>query len=652
MNEEKKVKLRVLIIEDSEDDAFFLVRHLQQGGYDPDYKVVDTPDAFVHALSNLNWDIILCDYKMPRFNAISALNLVKERDLDLPFIIISGTIGEETAVKAMRLGAHDYIMKDNLTRLSAAIDRELREAEMREKHINAVGELSRSEERYRHLVESLPLAIIVLAGDNIIYGNPVADKLFITSTPGELIRRSAFDLIDPNYWDMARKVIQGTIYGEGVPEVELKFIRLNGEEFFAEVSSTKVLFKGIAVYMVIIRDITDQKNAQQERDKFESQFHLAQKMESLGIVAGGIAHNFNNALMVIQGSVSLMIKGKCFSHPDFEYLRGIEQAVANATELTRDLLSFAMGGKYNVKPTDLNELIKHENKMFSRTKKEIRIHEKYDKCPCIVEVDQGQIQQSFLNLYINAWQAMQEGGNIYVETRNITISESDAHLFEIMPGRFIEITVTDTGVGMDEEVCQRIFEPFYTTKGIGHGTGLGLSSVYGIIKNHGGCINVFSEKGNGTTFKIYLPTVEKHVEREKEVFADVLKGSETILLVDDERMITDVATDLMKFLGYRVFIANNGENAIDVYRKNIGDIDMVILDMIMPGMSGGDVYRVIKDMNPEVRVLLSSGYSLSSQAKKILDQGCNGFIQKPYKLKEFSQKLREVLGASDLSIKK
>jgi len=368
-------------------------------------------------------------------------------------------------------------------------------------------------------------------------------------------------------------------------------------------------------------------------------------MESIGTLAGGIAHNFNNVLMGIQGRASLMMINKDFSHPDFDHLKGIEEYVKNAAELTKDLLGFAREGKYEMKSTDLNALIKHENRMFGQTKKEIRIRGKYEKKLWAVEVDQGQIQQALLNLYVNAYQAMPGGGNLFIRTENVTIGEDYVKPFDIIPGRYVKISVTDTGVGMDEEIREKIFEPFFTTQPMGTGTGLGLASVYGIIKSHGGFIDVYSEKGEGATFSIHLPASEHEIIEEKRSPGKVVNGEGTILFVDDEDMITEVGKEMLKHLGYEVMIAKNGQEAIDTYGQNVGGIDLVILDMVMPGMNGGNTYDQLKKINPEIKVLLSSGYSLNGQASEILNRGCNGFIQKPFDMKAISLKVSEILGA-------
>jgi two-component system cell cycle sensor histidine kinase/response regulator CckA len=351
--------------------------------------------------------------------------------------------------------------------------------------------------------------------------------------------------------------------------------------------------------------------------------------------------------MAIQGNASLVLVDKTSSHPDYERLKNIEQGVKSGAELTRQLLGFARGGKYEVKPTDINELIRRSSDMFARTKKEITIHTKYQEAIWPVEVDQGQIGQVLLNLYVNAWQAMGGGGELYLETENVTLDEPSVKPYELKPGRYVKISVTDTGVGMDKTTQQRIFEPFFTTKQMGRGTGLGLASVYGIIKNHGGIITVHSVKGEGATFTIHLPASEKEVIKKEELPEEVLRGTETVLLVDDEDMVLKVGEGILKELGYTVLIARSGKEAIEIVSKapNLSSApDIVILDMVMPAMGGGETYDKLKEINPDIKVLLSSGYSIEGQAREILDRGCNGFIQKPFNMRGLSQEVRRILG--------
>jgi two-component system cell cycle sensor histidine kinase/response regulator CckA len=294
-------------------------------------------------------------------------------------------------------------------------------------------------------------------------------------------------------------------------------------------------------------------------------------------------------------------------------------------------------------PTNLNKLIETSSVMFGRTKKEITVHTNLHKDLWMVEVDRGQIEQVLLNLFINAWQAMPGGGSLTVNTENVTLDAGYLKPYTIKPGRYVKISITDTGVGMDKRTLERIFEPFFTTKELGRGTGLGLASVYGIIKNHEGYINVYSEVEKGTTFTIYLPASETAVEKEQ-VFADeLLRGTETVLLVDDEDIIIDVGKQMLDKMGYEVLLAGSGKEAIEIYKDQQDRIDLVILDMVMPGMSGGETFERLREINPGQKVLLSSGYSINGRAAEIMERGCDGFMQKPFNMIQLSQKIRGIL---------
>ena len=395
----------------------------------------------------------------------------------------------------------------------------------------------------------------------------------------------------------------------------------------------------ISGVVVVGRDITDLR-------KLEGQLLHAQKMEAVGTLAGGLAHDFNNLLMGIQGRTSLMLGEADRRHPFREHLEGIEAHVKSAVDLTRQVLGFARGGKYEVKPTDLNDLIKAQNRMFGRTRKEITIHSTYAKDLWTVEVDRGQIKQVLLNLYLNAWQAMPAGGELFVGTANVHLSEADAQAMNFAPGRFVRVTVTDNGVGMEANVMERIFEPFFTTREMGRGTGLGLASAYGIVKNHGGFISVESEAGAGSTFDFYLPASTKAVAEKAAAPRHPRQGRGTLLLVDDEKMILDVGAAMLQRLGYTVHAVQSGEEALKLYEHLGPAIDLVILDMVMPGMGGGEVFDRLKGMNPEIKVILSSGYSLEGKASDIMERGCTGFIQKPFNLAQLSEKISTTLGSA------
>ncbi len=401
------------------------------------------------------------------------------------------------------------------------------------------------------------------------------------------------------------------------------------------INFTPVLLKDMDTILVC-EDIT-------ERKKLEAQLLDAQKMEAIGTLSGGIAHDFNNILMGIQGYASLIMLDIGPGNPQYDRLKRIEEQVKSAADLTGQLLGFARGGKYVTKPINMNDLIEKTSTMFGRTKKEIAIHSKYEKDIWAVEADQGQIEQVLLNLYLNAWQAMPQGGEILLETRNAIINDSCAGVYSMVPGRYVRVSISDTGMGMDEKTRERIFEPFFTTKELGRGTGLGLAMVYGIVKNHNGFIEVASEPGKGTTFTLYFPASEKVITEERPETPGVVKGTGTILVVDDEPQVLAVSKEILECLGYVVHGAKSGEEALALYKEMKGSVSLVIIDMIMPGLSGSETFDRLRELDPSAKIMLASGYSLDGQAREIMNKGCDGFIQKPFDITLISQKVRELL---------
>lgn len=390
---------------------------------------------------------------------------------------------------------------------------------------------------------------------------------------------------------------------------------------------------------VILRDISEKK-------VLEMQFHEAQKMESIGTLAGGIAHDFNNLLMAVQGNLTMILLNEEVDSNTRDRISKIEQYIKKGAELTRQLLGFARGGKYEAKPTNMNELIVRSADMFTRARKEIQIHFGLAEELWTVEADQGQLDQVLLNLFVNAAQAMPEGGDIFVHSENIHVTSRKSKQLNVEAGRYVKVSVADAGVGMDESTCKRIFEPFFTTRDVGEGTGLGLASAYGILRNHGGAIYARSEPDWWTTVSFLIPALAGSALNdfpEDKPLEEIEVGNETILLVDDEPMIIEVGSQLLEQLGYRVYTAEGGKEAIEVYRQYKDTIDLVILDMIMPDMNGAECFEQIREIKPSVKVLLSSGYSIDGQATEILKRGCNGFIQKPFNLIQMSRKIREIL---------
>ena len=499
-----------------------------------------------------------------------------------------------------------------------------------------------SEEKFRALVEKSPLGIALIADDgHYKYINPQFSTIF-----GYTIE----DIPDGKAW--FKKSYPNKEYRQNVIKAWIDDLKqINGGQARSRIFTVtckdglqkKIHFRSVAMenrdQLVICEDVT-------EKLTLEKQLLQAQKFEAIGTLAGGIAHDFNNLLMGIQGRASLMSVDLDPFHSHQEHIKSIEACIRSATDLTMQLLGFARGGKYEVKPININQLVLNSATMFSRTRKEIKIPTKMRQSPLVVEADRGQIEQVLLNMYVNAWQAMPDGGELYVETSSVMLDDNYCNPYEAKPGRYAKVSVTDTGIGMNEDTRRQIFDPFFTTKEKSRGTGLGLASAYGIIKNHGGIITVYSERNHGTTFNIYLQISEKEVYQETATEGAMLKGSETILLVDDEDIIIDVGQAMLKKLGYGVVISKSGLAAIEKIKDFGSEIDLVIIDLIMPGMDGGKTFDRIREIHPQMPVLLSSGYAINRQATEILQRGCNGFIQKPFNIAELSQKIGNILEAA------
>jgi PAS domain S-box-containing protein len=471
----------------------------------------------------------------------------------------------------------------------------------------------------------------------VIYVDPAFTQVFGWISE-ELLGRK-IDYVPEDNWPETQMMIDMVLAGENFSGIESRRYTKQGNIVDVTISGSTYLDRdgNPAGSLHVLRDIT-------ERKRLEAQLQYAQKIEAVGTLAGGVAHDFNNLLMGIQGNVSLMLMDMDSAHPDYERLKNIEKQIQSGARLTSHLLGYARKGKYEVKPLDLNQLVEETSDTFGRTKKEITIHQEPAEDLFPVEADPGQIEQVLLNLFVNASDAMPGGGKLILKTMNVTHKDMKGKLYEPKPGNYVLLTVTDTGIGMYKKTMERIFDPFFTTKEMGRGTGLGLASAYGIIKAHGGYIDVDSRRGHGTTFSIYLPATEKEVQRVVRTAERVAKGTGKVLLVDDEEVVLEVGQELLEATGYTVLTAKDGKEAIKVYRKNRDNIDIVVLDMVMPNMGGGEAYDRMKEMNPNVKVLLSSGFSIDGEASEILERGCSGFIQKPFTMKELSGEIGKILG--------
>jgi two-component system, cell cycle sensor histidine kinase and response regulator CckA len=643
---------KILIVDDEPRIRDSLKLLLDEQGYDV-YTARSGQEAR-DILSVYQFDLALLDMVIPDMNGHQLMEYIYETSPGTMVVIITGHASLDSAIGALRRGAYDYLRKPfEFEELLKTVQNALDQKQLKSEKEIINGKLELSEERYRYLVQNSPDIIYTLDENG--------DFTFVSQAAKRLLGYDADQLIGKHYstviyeedLERAQWFFNERRTGErAATGVQLRLKSTEGHEAFraCEIRHLTVELKATGMYDKpvkaadkaylgthgVARDISARK-------RLEAQLQQAQKMEAVGTLAGGIAHDFNNLLMGIQGYTSLMLLKIDSNHPHYQKLKSIEQYIESGAELTKQLLGFARGGKYDVKPIDLNELVEKTATMFGRTKKEVVISTRFEETLWAVEADQGQIEQVLLNLFVNAWQAMPGGGNLSLETNNITLSAQTAIPYDLSPGPYVRITVSDSGLGMDENTRRRIFEPFFTTKEMGRGTGLGLASAYGIIKNHNGMIEVESMIGEGTTFSIYLPASKKTVEKDTGPEGRILRGPETVLLVDDEDMIIEVGAEILEALGYKVLTARSGPEAVEVFRMNKDRIDIVVLDMIMPGMGGGDAYDQLREIDPGVKVLLSTGYSLRGEASEILKRGCNGFIQKPFNIKMLSQKLREIL---------
>ncbi|MDZ7641141.1 MAG: response regulator [Desulfurivibrio sp.] len=515
-------ELKVLLIEDAEDDALLILRALRKGGYEPRHQRVDSEAALRQALNEESWDLVLSDYAMPGFDGLKAVEIVHYLQPELPFILVSGAVGEEAATEVMRRGARDYIMKEKLTRLVPAVQRELAE--------------SRERKRRRKIEESL-----------------------------------------------------------------------------------------------------------------QAQLNQAQKMEAIGTLAGGVAHDFNNLLTVIKGYAEIALLEIKPDQPGHAELQGITQAAQRSAELTRQLLAFAR--KQAVKPQqlDLNQAVEDMLKMLQRLigeDIELSWQPGADLWP--VRIDPGQVDQILANLCVNARDAVDDQGRIGIATANMVLDEDYcAPHADITPGEYVQLSVSDNGSGMDAATRKRIFEPFFTTKAVGQGSGLGLATVYGIVKQNEGFINFYSEPSQGSIFRIYLPRRDQEgaipaPEASPETSGTPGNG-ETILLVEDEETILEVTSKILEGLGYQVLAAPTPHRALEMARQQAGEIDLLLSDVVMPELNGQELAHKVREIQPDLRCLFMSGYTADVISHNgLLGDGVN-FLQKPFSLHDLAAKVNATL---------
>ncbi len=635
--------LHVLLVEDSEDDAALVLRELRRA-YDVSFERVESAGAMTEALERRRWDLVLSDFSMPAFDAPAALALLKATGLDIPVMVISGTIGEEAAVNALKAGADDFLVKGRLARLLPAIERELREFEVRKARREAERALRESETRLRRVIESAIIGVIVTREDGTFTQANDAFLRLVGYSRDELLSGEVrlATLMPPEWQAPDRRADDA---GD-LALIEKEFLRKDGGRVPVLVGGTMLEHDECVRY---VADLTERKLAEAALKRSEEQLRQSQKMEAIGNLAGGIAHDFNNLLSVILSYSGMLAADLGPDDPRCADLEEISAAGQRAEELTRQLLAFSRQQILQPRICDLNHIVVGVNKMLRRLiGADVELATVTEPHLGMVRVDPGQIEQIIMNLVVNARDALPRGGKVTIETANVDLDQSyaSAHV-GVSPGPHVMLAISDTGVGMDRATQDRMFEPFFTTKEKGKGTGLGLATVFGIVQQSAGSIRADSEPGRGTTFRTYFPrldagTAPQHSESIAPLVAS-LRGSETILLVEDEESVRVLARTILRRHGYHVLEAQSGGDALIISEQHAATIDLMITDVVMPRMTGHELALRLHPLRPEMKVLYMSGYTDNSVIRHgVLASGID-FLQKPITPLTFTRKVREVL---------
>jgi signal transduction histidine kinase len=670
--------LRILLAEDSEEDAFLLLRHLRKVGYEIESRRVESSTEFVQALRDGVWDLVISDFQMPHFSGMEALSLTRGIDPDIPFFLVSGAIGEDIAVEAMRAGASDYLIKGNLTRLGPAIDRELRETSSRRRQKETERRQQQLESAiqsillgtasvtgvdfFRSLVRELAQAlgmkvatIVETAGSGgsharvlAIQGLDTISEGFeyeLAGTPGEAILRDGWLLLRDIQASSLRTFGLATSFGL----TGLIGLRLDDSAgrplgllvvFDDQPISEEGLAKDIlAIFGARAASELERLRAEKERNELQEQLWHSQKLEAIGTLAGGISHDINNILSSIWGHAQILEMRRSVPERDQESLQGILSACRRARDLVRQILSFSRKTPLEASTVQIGEIVQETATLLKATLPASVLMEcTIDPSTPSVKADPNQMHQVLMNLCTNASHAMAtDGGRLSIRVSPVETSQ----------GRMARCQVSDTGSGIPEDVLPRIFEPFFTTKGPGKGTGLGLSVVHGIVRNHGGSITVQSEPGKGTTFTFDLPAAKTR-DPDSAASADrsemPVGESQRILVVDDEDAVSDVLCQLLDILGYKPTSCQDPRAALELFRKDPRAWSAVITDRTMPGLSGEALACALHDLRPDLPIIMSSGYEGDIRSGDLSKKGVSALLPKPFQASDLATTLRRILG--------
>ena len=645
------VPIRVLLVEDSEDEAELIRLELRRGSFEPVWRRVDTEPDFLAALEE-EWDLILSDYQMPTFDGLRAFRLYRERGLDIPFLFVSGALGEERAVEAMRAGARDYLIKGKLGRLNAAIRRELAEARNRQSQRLAEQSAEREQRRLAMAVEASGAGIFeshVPAGDDTWVGDRFADILGMS-------REQVARLGDVASWLVAQAHADDS---DALDLTMEEFMAGRSDRLAAEVRLPHAKGHWIDVSLfakAVDRDATGRTSHivgvivdVSARRRLEAQFRQAQKMEAVGRLAGGVAHDFNNLLTGILGFAGFALSAIPEDHPAHADIKEVVASAQMAESVTRQLLAFSRNQPISPRVLAINTVVASMDRLLRRL-----VGEDVDVLTALaddlwnVRMDPGSLEQVLANLAVNARDAMPDGGKLTIETENLRAERplAIARGVDLPAGEYATLSVSDSGTGMDEETQTRIFEPFFTTKAAGRGTGLGLSTCYGIVKQAGGYIAAYSEIGVGTTFKVYLPRTVAEEEPIDRPALSTRGGRETVLLAEDDARVRVVAERILSEVGYRVVTAADGVEA-ERAAAALERVDLLLTDVVMPEKGGAELAESLRSTHPGMRVLFMSGYTRQAiEHRGEIDPGTH-LVQKPFTPEQLVAKVRELLDAPD-----